>query len=200
MARRKQSPQKQATVERPLENAEGRNRPAFFGRSGQLAVMAELLHRHINVAIPEVDVGDDIFVVKGSDETVTRVQVKAATAQEQRNGYEARFNVPLAQLSVRDSPPLVYIFPIRSGKRWSEFLIIRRATLFARRSEGAGTRVVDTNGKAQIQFRIVFRPTTALCGPGQAVDFQRYRDAWEPWPPPPLEEELLPGSTSPGRP
>ncbi len=72
-----------------MEDAETRSRLAFFGRSGQLAVMSEFLHRRINVAIPEVDVGDDVFVVKGSDDTVTRVQVKGATAREQASGYSA---------------------------------------------------------------------------------------------------------------
>ena len=36
----------------------------YTGRAGQLAVMAELLLRGWNTAIPEVDVGDDIFVVR----------------------------------------------------------------------------------------------------------------------------------------
>lgn len=35
----------------------------YLGHAGQMAVMAEFLVRGYNVAIPEVDVGDDIFVV-----------------------------------------------------------------------------------------------------------------------------------------
>ena len=34
----------------------------YSGRAGQMAVMAEFLIRGYNVAIPEVDVGDDIFL------------------------------------------------------------------------------------------------------------------------------------------
>lgn len=34
----------------------------YVGRAGQMAVMSEFLVRGYNVAIPEVDVGDDIFV------------------------------------------------------------------------------------------------------------------------------------------
>jgi hypothetical protein len=37
-------------------------RENYVGRAGQLAVMAEFLLRGYNVAIPEVDEGDDIFV------------------------------------------------------------------------------------------------------------------------------------------
>lgn len=35
----------------------------YVGRAGQMAAMAEFLLRGYNVAVPEVDVGDDIFVV-----------------------------------------------------------------------------------------------------------------------------------------
>ena len=182
-----------------LNDAENRSKRVFFGRSGHLAVMAEFLHRRINVAIPEVDVGDDIFVVKGIAVEVTRVQVKSATAREQQNSYLALINVPEDQLSVpQDNPPLVYVFPIRrrEGKlgRWSDFIVIRRGTLFARYiNQQAGKRYVDPKGKPYVQFRIVLTDTTAQSGPGQ-VNFQNYRDAWDSWPPPwPADEEEAPG-------
>jgi hypothetical protein len=181
------------------EDAETRSKRAFFGRSGHLAVMAEFLHRRINVAIPEVDVGDDIFVVKGVAVEVTRVQVKGATAREQQNSYFALINVPEDQLSVpQDNPPLVYGFPIRrrAGKqgRWYDFIVIRRGTLFARYiNQQAGKRYVDPKGRPYVQFRIVLTDTTAQSGPGQ-INFQNYRDAWDPWPPPWLaDEEDAPG-------
>ena len=70
--------------------------------------MAELLHRRINVAIPGVDVGDDIFVVKGLSPQVTRVQVKGATAKEHQDSHVVLINVPSDQLKVpQDNPPLV---------------------------------------------------------------------------------------------
>lgn len=34
----------------------------YVGRAGQMAVMAEFLLRGWNVALPEVDIGEDIFV------------------------------------------------------------------------------------------------------------------------------------------
>jgi hypothetical protein len=171
------------------EDAETRNRSAFFGRSGHLAVMSEFLHRRINVAIPEVDVGDDVFVVKGSDDTVTRVQVKSATAKAQANSHFALFNVPLAQLSVvGDTPVLVYIFVARFQNRWSDFIVIRRSSLFTCVTEGAGYPMVARDGEEYVQFRIVFTEAAAQCGP---VNFQRYRNAFDPWPPPPPEEKVV---------
>ena len=40
--------------------------PNFVGKAGQLAVMAEFLLRGYNVAMPEVDVGDDIYFSSGT--------------------------------------------------------------------------------------------------------------------------------------
>src|SRR5947209_219645 len=74
MAKRKPKPPNLPGAAEGIRAAEASNQRAFFGRSGQLAVMAEFLARGINVAIPEVDVGDDVFVVKGAEDLVTRVQ------------------------------------------------------------------------------------------------------------------------------
>jgi hypothetical protein len=183
-------------AQQAIDDAETRSQRAFFGRSAQLAVMAELLYRRINVAIPEVDVGDDIFVVKGLSPQVTRVQVKGARAKEQKDSHFVLINVPSDQLKVpQDNPPLVYAFPIRrwndESGRWSDFLVIRRGILFARFNEGAGTEHVDPKGKPYVQFRIVLTANSVRSGTGD-VDLQKYRNAWDPWPPPLLDEENPP--------
>ena len=36
----------------------------YVGKAGHLAVMGELALRGYNVAMPEMDIGDDLFVVK----------------------------------------------------------------------------------------------------------------------------------------
>lgn len=50
----------------------------YVGRAGQLAVMSEFLLRGYNVAIPEVDEGDDVLVVNDRADRLWRVQVKTA--------------------------------------------------------------------------------------------------------------------------
>jgi hypothetical protein len=49
----------------------------YLGKAGQMAVMSEFLARGWNVAVPEVDVGDDL----------SRIQVKTGSAKETRNEY-----------------------------------------------------------------------------------------------------------------
>ena len=58
-----------------------------------------------------------------------RVQVKTATAIERTNGYSAKFNAPLAQLSLPVSPKIHYVFMVRHNDKWTDMLIINRTKL-----------------------------------------------------------------------
>ena len=98
----------------------------YLGKAGHLAVMSEFLIRGWNVAIPEVDIGDDIFVVQDDMGTLNRVQVKTSTSNTRHGSFSGRFNLPLLQLR-RVSPILVhYVFIVRHKGRWTEPVIIRQ--------------------------------------------------------------------------
>lgn len=65
--------------------------------------MAEFLLRGWNVAIPEVDAGDDIFVVQDENGTLRRIQVKTSMATERSQSFSGQFQIPLRQLrNIRD--------------------------------------------------------------------------------------------------
>jgi hypothetical protein len=82
----------------------------FTGRAAQLAVMTELLRLRCNAAIPEVDLGTDVFAFKDDREEVVRIQVKACTAvykYADGSGYSAKFVLPMKQFRrLDDRPPL----------------------------------------------------------------------------------------------
>jgi hypothetical protein len=59
----------------------------YLGKAGQLVVMSCFLVRGWNVATPEVDVGDDLFVVEDKKGIFYRVQVKTSQATLRENGY-----------------------------------------------------------------------------------------------------------------
>jgi hypothetical protein len=103
----------------------------YTGRAGQLAVMAELLMRKRNVAIPEVDVGEDVLAFISGQEVISRLQVKTANARALKAAgrYSARVSVPLRQLRAADRPTLYYAFPVRLEDRWMDFLFISRYRL-----------------------------------------------------------------------
>lgn len=101
----------------------------FLGRAGQAFAKSELLCRGWNTAVPDVDMGDDIFVVEHYDANFYRVQVKTASAQKNKSGYSVRYKIPLRQLKAAFGMELFYIFVIRLNDTWQPPLIISRARL-----------------------------------------------------------------------
>ncbi len=88
--------------------------------------MSEFLTRGWNVAIPEVDIGDDIFVVQDDNGTLRRVQVKTSTSTERQNTFSGQFNVPLTQLRNIANIPVHYVFIVRHNEHWTKPVIIRQ--------------------------------------------------------------------------
>jgi hypothetical protein len=150
----------------------------YTGHSGQNAVKAELLHRMCNVAVPEVDVGEDVLAFRDGDAEVTHIQVKTANAKRLKTegGYSAQFNLSLEQLRHRDVPPLYYIFAARLDDKWVDFLLIRRTRLNEfRMTDGLGT---ENEGALKLTFS--FRGDEVRCS---GLNLQPYRNAWETLPP-----------------
>lgn len=143
--------------------------------------MAELLLRRWNVAIPEVDVGDDIFVVRHETRELRCVQVKTSLGAS--GGFQ--FNVALQQIESVALDPLFFVFVLRVGSGWS-FLVFRRTELEDLYSQQHfGTLVAKTGA---VLFRVKLDPArttasgSARTDGGQrvpAVDLSRYLAAWD---------------------
>lgn len=162
----------------------GRHR-AYLGRAGQLAVMAELAERGWNVAVPEVDFGDDILLLDDLSGAIRRIQVKTARARSVRRGFAAKFKFGLVQLLARRSPDLVYVLVVRSADRWERFLILTRRALAQEHlrhgvghvcDHGRGILVVLSFDARCAAASTMCRPE---CGPAQR-DFTRFVGAWSP--------------------
>ena len=82
-----------------------------------MAVMSEFLDRGYNVAVPEVDIGDDIFVVHDGSGVYRRIQVKTSYAKPTRKGTSARYSLRLSQLAEPTAPETWYVFVRRSADR-----------------------------------------------------------------------------------
>lgn len=70
----------------------------YLGKAGHLNVMSEFLMFGWNVAIPEVDIGDDIFVVQDDNGTLRRVQVKTSTFTPRKDSFSGQFSVSVKNL------------------------------------------------------------------------------------------------------
>ncbi len=103
-----------------------KNYHLYLGKAGHLTVMSEFLTRGWNVAIPEVDIGDDIFVVQDDNGTLRRVQVKTSTSTVRQNSFSGKFNVPFAQLRSIANIPVHYAFVVRHNEQWTKPVIIRQ--------------------------------------------------------------------------
>jgi hypothetical protein len=149
---------------------------SYFGQSGQFAVMSELLSLHLNVAIPEVDVGDDILVIRDKDGTWYRVQVKSANAKERKNNYSAQFKLRLDQLSNPTTPELFYILVIRKEQKWADFIIIKRSDLNSLKQIN---NIGSVSGKHLILYFSI-KNSKVYCGKN---DLTNYKDNWSIFPP-----------------
>jgi hypothetical protein len=143
--------------------------------------MSEVLDRECNAAIPEVDVGQDVFAFRDDREEVARIQVKTARAEpyKKEEGYAARFGIPMSQLTEADEPELFYVLAVRHERRWVEFVVIRRSRV-KELWNGAAAFASENDLSGDLELRLQFRPGSVLCG---EVDLQEFRGAWSQLPP-----------------
>lgn len=123
----------------------------YLGKAGHLAVMSEFLTRGWNVAIPEVDIGDDIFVVQDDNGTLQRVQVKTSASKSDKIGFRAQFSLPIRQLRNISNILVHYVFIVRHSGAWSAPVIIRQDYLLDMyENENLGSTY---NGNLHLHFK-----------------------------------------------
>ncbi len=130
---------------------------SYTGKAGHLAVMGELALRGYNVAMPEIDIGDDLFVVNDTTGAMWRVQVKTSLVRRhQKTSTQYSFRVKASAISKCATPDLHFVFVMRASDRW-RFLVVSRQVLqnYVRASK-MGTST--PNGDYR-QFTIILRHT-----------------------------------------
>ncbi len=147
---------------------------SYVGKAGQLVVMAEYLLRGYNVATPEVDEGDDVFVVENRSGELWRVQVKTAIGHRRRSGWRTKYSVSLNQIQIEKEPNLFFVFVLRRESIW-EFVVINREALAA---ELARYQVGSRSG-GNVLFTVTFQEHSVLCG---GRNWQSWRNDWSEWP------------------
>jgi hypothetical protein len=102
----------------------------YLGKAGHLVVMAEFLLRGWNVAIPEVDVGDDVYVVEDGTGSLKQVQVKTVSEKLHKDGteYSGRITIRADQLR-SPSSSLYYVFIVRRAAEWGPPVVISQMDL-----------------------------------------------------------------------
>lgn len=139
----------------------------YLGKAGHLNVMSEFLMLGWNVAIPEVDVGDDIFVVQDDNGTLRRVQVKTSASTIRKDSFSGQFNLSVKNLRNVTSILIHYIFLVGHNGKWTKPVIIRQDYLldhFENNNTGSEAR-------GKITFYFSYANGKVECS-GQ--DFTRY--------------------------
>ncbi len=138
----------------------------YLGKAGHLVVMSEFLMLGWNVAIPEVDIGDDIFVVEDENGTLRRVQVKTSTSTTRKSHYSGQFSVSVKNLQTINRILVHYVFIVRHNNEWSKLVIIRQDILFKYFQNNVGSEA-----KGNITFYFSYKDGNVECS-GQ--DFTKY--------------------------
>lgn len=139
--------------------------------------MSQFLKRGYNVAVPQVDVGDDIFVVEDATGLFHRIQVKTAQGKSTKYGFAARFKVSIDQLTKPVNPELVYTFVSDFNDQWQSILVIPRRDLF---SYYDNNNIGSSTGDYLLlyfQFKADF--SKVICS---KISFLNYLDNWEDFP------------------
>jgi hypothetical protein len=180
---------------------------SHFGMAGHYAAMSEFLLRGYNVAIPSVDVGDDVFVVDDRLGTLWRVQVKTGDASNEKQRPKGRreksvlYNLSRRQLREAKANELFFMLMVRWVERW-RFLLIPRVKLLELREQFVVQDRSDRRGRrpkadedAQSDVVGLYITWTDDDASGWAVSLRSYMNAW------PRELPLItdgPGSRSRG--
>jgi hypothetical protein len=154
---------------------------SHLGMAGHHAAMSEFLYRGYNVAVPVVDIGDDVYVVEDRLGTVWRLQVKTSDQPEDNPGV---YQLSRRQLREVKENELFFMFMRRWRARW-RFILISREQLADIRERfeqddrtGRRGRKPTTDGDAKtdtLTLKIDWIETDAS---GWDASFAPYLDRW----------------------
>lgn len=162
------------------------DKKTHFGRAGEFYAMSELLLRGWNVAVPVVDLGDDVFVIDDRDKTTLRVQVKSAEAEvvsKDDDRWKASFNLSREQLRTLQEIELYYMFLVRFSAGWKflwiprpELLMIRTSMLQTPRRGPGRPSIADDEAKSDALGLTVTIENDAAWG--WSADLRRFFNCW----------------------
>jgi hypothetical protein len=88
----------------------------YIGKAGHLAFMGELCLRGYNVAMPEIDKGDDIFIVNDATRCDVEVAGEDFDWRQTKEISSIPFRLSENQILTAQSPELHYAFVMRKSR------------------------------------------------------------------------------------
>lgn len=138
--------------------------------------MGELCLRGYNVAMPEIDKGDDVFVVRDDSGAMWRLQVKTARGTRNRTSKRYQFRIRRTAITTPQTPELHFVFVMRKGRRTWRYLVMDRAVL--------RNYVVNQNmGSGEGDYLQLY---VTLSDEGQVtcsgINLTNHLEGWDTWP------------------
>lgn len=142
--------------------------------------MAEFALRGYNVAMPEMDIGDDIFAVNDQTGTMWRIQVKTGVATVGPNKTWSQFRVRRKAITTPSSPELHFVFVLRAAKLWHYVVVARNVLEDRHVNQGLGT-ISTSKGQQWVTLTFSLTPAknTISCS---KQDVTGWLDNWAVWP------------------
>jgi hypothetical protein len=147
----------------------------YTGKAGHLATMGEFCLRGYNASMPEIDKGDDVFVVNDGTGAMWRLQVKTSLGHRQRISTRYQFRVKEASIQNSQMPELHFVFVMRKHEVWAFLMMDRSVLRNYVRNNNAGTLAGDYR---QISIT-VHDDGRVMCS---GVDLRNHIGDWNAWP------------------
>ena len=147
----------------------------YIGKAGHLAVMGELTLRGYNVAMPEIDKGDDIFVVRDETGAMWRLQVKTSLGRQYNTSRRYQFRIRENTIMTAQNPELHFVFVMRDQDIW-RFLVMDRPVL---------RNYVINHGLGSVNYdhrqlaMNLGNDNTVICS---RQDLTNHLEDWDTWP------------------
>ena len=147
----------------------------YTGKAGHLAVMGEFCLRGYNASMPEIDKGDDVFVVNDQTGAMWRLQVKTSLGRAQRRSRYYTFRVRETAIQRAQTPELHFVFAMRWDSYWY-FVVMDRVVLRTYvRNQEMGTAAGDYR-----QFTFIYGDDDTLTCSG--INIANHLSDWATWP------------------
>ena len=153
---------------------------SYVGKAGHLAVMGELALRGYNVAMPEMDIGDDLFVVNDATGAMWRIQVKTSMAKVGTKVISGQFRVRDAAITTPMTPDLHFVFAMRVLTGWRYAVVSRQVLANYVQAHNMGTQSL-VNGVAWRQIYISIEMATGVATCSNQV-ITHLMENWSTWP------------------
>ena len=150
------------------------------GSAGQLALMAEFAYRGYNVSIPEIDQGDDAWVMNHQSGHAWRFQVKTSKPYPQKKSTRFQFNIRQSQITTALQPDVVFALVMRVDKEW-KYLIIHRPVL---QNYLAGRQLGKQSGTNYVVSVTYYHqgPKAGQTWGTKALNLTHHLSDWSTWP------------------